>query len=113
MSVNRLNLSDLWRSGRSARLGITLFVACTVNMAGCAIVASLLGGDAFGGKVESGRYYLGDHDRYTEVNRALYTYSRIHMMSMIGSLPIGLVGFALCFAAQNRLLRDLERKHAR
>jgi hypothetical protein len=103
-----ISLRDLWRSSRSARVGIILFAACVANMFACGLIAGALGGDGLAGMVEANRYYLGDHGRYTEVSRTVYTYSRIHMLSFIASAPIGIIGWTMCFAAQNRLFLRLK-----
>jgi|HubBroStandDraft_3_1064219.scaffolds.fasta_scaffold317331_1 hypothetical protein len=42
------------------------------------VVSFCLGGDAFLGKAEGGKYFLGSHGGYTEVSRNVYTYSWIH-----------------------------------
>jgi hypothetical protein len=45
-------------------------------------VAVVLGGSADNGKIESGRYYIGDRGHYREVAHWLWVYSKIHMTSM-------------------------------
>ena len=43
------------------------------------MVASLwLGGDAFLGRQEGGKFFLGSHGNYTEVSRSVFMFSRIH-----------------------------------
>jgi hypothetical protein len=41
-------------------------------------VAIALGGLADNGKIENGRYFLGDRGRYTEVSRGVWSYSKFH-----------------------------------
>jgi hypothetical protein len=50
-----------------------------------------LGGDAFGGKEEGGRYYLASHGRYTEVSRGVFAYSRIHGYTALTGWGIAMV----------------------
>jgi len=55
----------------------------------------LLGGDALGGKIVQGRYYLGNHGTYTEVSHAIFIYSACHAYSALFGLALaGLVGIA-------------------
>jgi hypothetical protein len=50
--------------------GITLWLSWMV-------VSLCLGGDAFLGKEEGEKYFLGSHGNYTEVSRSVFTFSRI------------------------------------
>jgi hypothetical protein len=63
-----------------------LFVAIPVAMA--------LGGSADIGKVEKGRYFLGNHGHYTEVSRGVWVYSKVHMRSLAFTTPLYFLGFA-------------------
>jgi hypothetical protein len=45
-------------------------------------VGVVLGGSAEHGKIESGRYYIGDRGNYREVPHWVWVYSKIHMTSM-------------------------------
>lgn len=42
------------------------------------VVSLCLGGDAFLGKEEGGKYFLGSHGGYTEVSRSVFIYCQIH-----------------------------------
>lgn len=53
-----------------------------VNFAAFIIINIYIGGDAINGHVTDGHYFLGSHGRYTEVNRAVWTYSYYHTISM-------------------------------
>lgn len=41
-------------------------------------VRRFAGGAAENGKIEDGRFYVGDHGNYTEVSKEFFDYSRIH-----------------------------------
>jgi len=49
----------------------------------------LLGGDGLNGKKVDGHFFLGNHGKYTEVSEAIYTYSRIHGISLF--IMVGIV----------------------
>jgi hypothetical protein len=51
--------------------------------------AVFLGGSAFHGKQEVGRYFLADHGHYREVSRGTFTYSRIHGYTAFAGLGLG------------------------
>ncbi len=52
-----------------------------------------LGGDAVNGKIAAGHYYLMSHGRYTEVNEAVFAYSKWHVYSLWITHPLA---FAAC-----------------
>jgi hypothetical protein len=56
----------------------TLYAAVFLNLCAFLIVAVCLRGDAAGGKIENGHYYLGDHGKYSEVSQHVFEYSRLH-----------------------------------
>lgn len=60
-----------------------IFILAFINFAVFLVVASKIGGGADNGRVVGGRYFLGDHGRYTEVSRAVYNYSLIHGASTL------------------------------
>ena len=43
----------------------------------------LIGGDALNGTVENGQYYLGGGGKHTEVNWFVFTYSKLHAISVL------------------------------
>jgi len=47
----------------------------------------VLGGFSFGGKIEAGHYFVGDHGSYTEVWWPIYAYSWLHGVSVFVSWP--------------------------
>lgn len=56
--------------------------------------AQSLGGDAVNGYERGGHYFLASHGTYTEVTQAVWTWSRIHTISMIVLFLIGFVAMA-------------------
>jgi hypothetical protein len=84
----------------AAILGTTLFLVAGVNFSIFWIVAVILGGDAINGKAEGDRYYLRNKRQYTEVSQGVWTYSRIHTISVFVTHPLGIIGGGalLCYA---------------
>jgi hypothetical protein len=64
------------------RICKVLFYVALGNFLAFAIISAFLGGTAPNGKIEDGHYYVGDHNRYTEVSKIVFEYSRIHTTSM-------------------------------
>ena len=83
-----------------------LGVACMANFAVFFIVALAIGGDAFNGKAEGGRYFLANHGKLTEVSRAVYDYSRYHTMSLFITHPL-----AFLAAWRAKVARDRSHMH--
>jgi len=55
-----------------------------------------LGGDALTGKVESGRYFLGNHGQFIETTRAAFRFSAIVEDSLVyGTFPLGVLAALL------------------
>ena len=67
----------IWERHRR-KIAAALVILPFVNFFLYALIAEILGGDAVNGKVDGGRYYLGLHGQYTEVSRAVFTYSKYH-----------------------------------
>jgi len=55
------------------------------------IVAWLIGGSAWSGGEEDGRYYLSNHGQLTEVSYLTYEYSRWHTFFVMFSMPLAVV----------------------
>lgn len=72
-------------------LGYTLLFIAFINFAAFWIISLSLGGDALNGKIQNGRYYVGNHGRYTEVSKEIWTYSKIHTTSIWVTHPIGII----------------------
>jgi len=72
-----------------------------VNFLAFFVIGISIGGDALNGKIESGRFYLGDHGKYNEVTEGVYRYSRLHDLSLIITHPAA-IGSALWLQANKR-----------
>ena len=53
-----------------------------VNFVIFAVVALVIGGDAWNGHVDDGHYYVSSHGTITEVSRAVWYYSYGHVISV-------------------------------
>ena len=84
----------------------TIFVVCVLNFLVFLILSSLFGGDAIGGKVHEGHYFLNSHGTFIEVSRFVYQYSRLHTASLFVTLPIGAICLILI------VLREKARNRA-
>lgn len=83
-----------------------IFVLCLTNFLVFWIVGFFLGGGALNGKIEGGRYYLGDRadhtsreiNRFTEVSQTVFAYSLWHGRSLFITHPLLiLVGIIFSF----------------
>ena len=61
-----------------------------INFAVFFITALSLGGDAVNGTIYHGRYYLMAHGKYTEVNKAVFDYSKWHVHSLFVTHPLAM-----------------------
>lgn len=68
-----------------------LSAVALVNFAAFVIVALLIGGDAFSGREEAGRYFVARGGQYTEVTEAVFYYSRVHFIVAPLTLFVALV----------------------
>jgi hypothetical protein len=64
----------------------------------------VLGGSAANGKREGGRFFVGDHGRYTEVSEDVYRYSTLHYASVLVTHIIGLLAAATLSAQKDPFL---------
>jgi arginine exporter protein ArgO len=68
-------------------------IAASINFFAFVVVAILIGGDALSGKVEAGRYFLGQHGTYTQVSRGVFLYSAFHAtLALLGILAVAGAG---------------------
>ena len=71
-------------------------VAAGVNAFACFVSSAVLGGTAYYGKAENGRYFLGQHagdaaaGRMTEVGPGVYRYSLWHLRSVAVTSVLGI-----------------------
>jgi hypothetical protein len=84
---------------RRFRIGITLIVCCILNILAFAANSERLGGTAILGMADRGRYFVGNHGRYTEVTASQYRRNLLHDDICLGSLPIVLLGGILTISA--------------
>jgi hypothetical protein len=64
--------------------GVNFLAFCAIGIA--------VGGDAYGGKVEGGRYYLNMNGRFTECSRAAWNCRRAHLRSLFVTVPMFAAG---------------------
>jgi hypothetical protein len=78
------------------RVAAACTVLGTVNFFAAGAISMIIGGDALHGKVEQGRFFLGNKGEYTEVSAAVYYYNLVHMISMFAS-PIVVAGGGITY----------------
>jgi hypothetical protein len=61
----------------------TFFLTCWLNMTVFFLTSALIGGTAQNGKSENGKFYVGEHSRYTEVSKTMYEFSSAHFFFTI------------------------------
>jgi hypothetical protein len=61
----------------------TFFLTCWLNMVMFFLTSALIGGTAQNGKLENGKFYVGEHSRYTEVSKTMYEFSSTHFFFTI------------------------------
>lgn len=72
-----------WYFSRRAKfIFIPAFILACVNFAALLIIDTYTGGQAINGHVTDGHYFLGSRGRFTEVSRAVWTFSYYHTMSV-------------------------------
>lgn len=88
-----------------------LFAITILNFFVFFVVATLIGGDAFNGKIEDGKYYVASKGTYTEVSKAVFTYSRCHVYSLFVTFAAGICAMAVWSRASKRAGKDKEYPH--
>jgi hypothetical protein len=63
-------------------------ILCLLNWFVWSWIGASLGGDAFEGKVEGDKYFLGSHGKLTQVSQRVYNYSVIHCYTAFGGWAI-------------------------
>lgn len=84
----------------------SLFAIAIVNFLVFFVVAINIGGDAVNGKIEDGKYYVANHGKYTQVSKALFTYSRFHVYSVWVTHPVGIIAIGLLSVVEKRKKKD-------
>lgn len=88
--------SRRWQDRPGIRLALQIaFIFGIANFAIFFVVSLLIGGDAWNGHVVDGRYFLRSHGQLTEVNAAVFSYSRWHVISLFVTHPLGMIAAAV------------------
>lgn len=82
-----------------------VFLFCIANITVFLMIIGMIGGCACSGKIEDGRYYVGNRGKYTEVSAAVYRYSLYHSYSVMVTHPLGFAAMGL-----SNLVKKLEAK---
>jgi len=59
----------------------------SLYLLGFLVFSCLIGGDAFNGKIENDRYFVGQLGRYTEVPQFIFEVSKLYALSYIIGIP--------------------------
>jgi hypothetical protein len=70
------------------RTATLIALLCWLNGCSFLVHTSIIGGGASNGKIENGKYYVGDHGRYTEVSHSAYRFSWWHELSAAVSILV-------------------------
>ncbi|MDB6125218.1 MAG: hypothetical protein JWQ71_4211 [Pedosphaera sp.] len=73
-----------------------------INLFSFIIFSMVMGGHAGNGKIEDGRYYLGNHSRYTEVSASVFQYSLWQSHCLWITQPLLFVGAYLRVAYEKK-----------
>jgi len=66
-----------------------------INFATLFAELAYLGGDAANGKVENGRYFVGEHGHYSEVSQQAYEFNKAHVKAVLFGFPLVMCGSVL------------------
>jgi hypothetical protein len=73
------------KSDETPKWLLVIGIIALVNFFSFVAIDLYLGGSALNGKQENGKFYLGEHGRYTEVSERVFEYSKIHTYSMFAT----------------------------
>jgi hypothetical protein len=76
-----------------------LMVVAIVNFVFLFVIALFIGGDAINGKESAGQYYLANHGKLTEVSYHVFIYSKIHVITVFITHPLGMAASFLYMIA--------------
>ena len=76
------------------------------NFFWCLMLYGALGGDAMGGSVRDGRYFLNNHGTETEVTRALWLVNLWSFRSLLVTFPMAFVASGAWWLLQKELETD-------
>lgn len=68
-------------------------VLTVLNMTVFGITIMFLGGDALGGKIEEGRFFVSNHGNLTEVSQSVWLFNYYHAIFTVVTIPLALVSF--------------------
>lgn len=112
-------IQEQLRASNGAAINCLLYVIIAIGVVNFTIfeaTAGFAGGRAAIGKIERGRFYVGNHGSYTEVSEAFFDYSRIHGYSIwvthpatMGSMVLLGLRKAKAEKRRQRLLRRLNQ----
>lgn len=80
----------------------TISIVAVLNFVVFVVVAITIGGDALNGKIEGGHYFLASHGVYTEVSDRVFTYSRLHAISMVITHLLAFVSCGISYLKKSR-----------
>lgn len=80
---------------RIARVARWVFFVGLANFGAFLVIGLCIGGDAWSGARRDGHYFVSDHGQMTEVSRAVWLYSRVHVCSVFVTHPLALVAGAV------------------
>jgi hypothetical protein len=92
------------------RIASIVFAIGVINFAAFVVIGLSIGGSAMNGKVEDGKYYVGNHGRYMEVSRSVFDYSLLHGYSTIVTHAFMFVAVGVMFWQQTK--RKKTKKNA-
>lgn len=110
---HELNITKEWLSGWTVLAYEFVLAIIGLNFLLFFIMSFIVGGDAAGGKIEDGKYYLNMKGHLTEVSEWVFMYSKYHGLSVIWSFLVclGLPGiFIVIKTSAKRLLTKKARK---
>ena len=87
---------DADRALRRRKICNVLIALAAIHFAFFVGTIVALGGDALTGRVEGGRYFLGNHGQFLEVGRGTWLFSAVVGRTLVyGTFPLGVVSALL------------------
>jgi hypothetical protein len=71
-------LGSLGGANMFNRISNAVAAICIVNWMAWGVISIFIGGTAWHGKVEGGKYFFLNHSHYVQVSPSVFEYSRIH-----------------------------------
>ena len=69
----------------------TALIFALLNFLTFVVIAAQIGGDAWNGHSENGRYFLDSHGHLTEVSHFVFSYSYFHVVAVFATWPVGML----------------------